>query len=212
MPRPTSLNIVLNGVPKSVPVADGSEPLLFVLRNKLDQVGPKIGCGAEQCGVCTVLVNGAAVRACCAEVKSVPNGADVRTLDGLADKGHGHGHGKPARLHALQRAFIEEQAAQCAFCSNGMIMSALAWLNGRAARGERDVPSDDEVKRFLSGKGPGAVSVTLCRCGAHLRIVRAIQRAARDMRRGDHFDRGRSNDDDDDCYDDDRSGPFKGGR
>lgn len=206
MPRSTSLNIVLNGVPKSVPIADGSEPLLLVLRNKLDQIGPKIGCGAEQCGVCTVLVNGAAVRACCAEVKSIPGGADVRTLDGLAEKGHGHG--KPKRLHALQRAFIDEQAAQCAFCANGMIMSALAWLNGRAARGERDVPSDDEVKRFLSGKGPGAVSVALCRCGAHLRIVRAIQRAAKDMRRGD-FDRGRP-DDDDDCYDDDRSGPFKG--
>ena len=89
-------------------------------------------------------------------------------------------------------------------------MSALAWLDGRAARGERDVPSDEEVKRFLSGKGPGAVSVTLCRCGAHLRIVRAIQRAARDMRHGG-FDR-RRDDDDDDCYDDDRSGPFKGGR
>jgi aerobic-type carbon monoxide dehydrogenase small subunit (CoxS/CutS family) len=207
MPRPTSLNIVLNGVAKSVPVADGSEPLLLVLRNKLDQIGPKIGCGAEQCGVCTVLVNGAAVRACCAEVQSIPGGADVRTLDGLAEKGHGHG--KPKRLHALQRAFIEEQAAQCAFCANGMIMSALAWLNGRAGRGERDAPSDEEVKRFLSGKGPGAVSVTLCRCGAHLRIVRAIQRAARDMRRGDSFERGRP-DDDDDCYDDDRSGPFKG--
>lgn len=204
MPRPTSLNIVLNGVAKSVPVADGSEPLLFVLRNKLDQIGPKIGCGAEQCGVCTVLVNGAAVRSCSAEVKSIPGGADVRTLDGLA----ANGHGRPTRLHALQRAFIDEQAAQCAFCANGMIMSALAWLNGRAARGERDVPSDDEVKRFLSGKGPGAVSVTLCRCGAHLRIVRAIQRAAKDMRHGG-FDHGRP-DDDDDCYDDDRSGPFKG--
>jgi len=202
MPRPTSLNIVLNGVPKSVPVADGSEPLLFVLRNKLDQIGPKIGCGAEQCGVCTVLVNGRAVRSCSAEVQSIPGGADVRTLDGLADKGHGQG--RPKRLHALQRAFIDEQAAQCAFCSNGMIMSALAWLEGRR---ERDVPSDEEVKRFLSGKGPGAVAVTLCRCGAHLRIVRAIQRAARDMRRGD-FDHGHS--DDDDCYDDDRSGPFKG--
>ncbi|HEU5296927.1 MAG TPA: 2Fe-2S iron-sulfur cluster-binding protein [Burkholderiaceae bacterium] len=205
MPRPTQLNIMLNGTPKSVPVTDGSEPLLFVLRNKLDQVGPKIGCGAQQCGVCTVLVNGAPIRACCAEVQSIPGGADVRTLDGLAEKGHGNG--KP-RLHALQRAFIEEQAAQCAFCSNGMIMSALAWLNGRAGRGERDVPSDDEVKRFLSGKGPGAVAVTLCRCGAHLRIVRAIQRAAKEMRRGEHFDRGRP--DDDDCYDDDRSGPFKG--
>jgi aerobic-type carbon monoxide dehydrogenase small subunit (CoxS/CutS family) len=205
MPRPTSLNIVLNGVAKSVPVADGSEPLLFVLRNKLDQIGPKVGCGAEQCGVCTVLVNGAAVRSCSAEVRSIPGGADVRTLDGLAEDKHG----RPKRLHPLQRAFIDEQAAQCAFCSNGMIMSALAWLNGRASRGERDVPSDEEVKRFLSGKGPGAVSVTLCRCGAHLRIVRAIQRAAKDMRRGDYFDRGRP-EDDDDCYDDDRSGPFRG--
>jgi len=206
MSRPTSLNIVLNGVAKSVPVADGSEPLLFVLRNKLDQIGPKIGCGAEQCGVCTVLVNGAAVRSCSAEVGSIPGGAHVHTLDGLAE----NKHGRPTRLHALQRAFIEEQAAQCAFCSNGMIMSALAWLNGRAARGERDVPSDEEVKRFLSGKGPGAVAVTLCRCGAHLRIVRAIQRAAKDMRHGG-FERGHP-DDDDDCYDDDRSGPFKGGR
>src|SRR5262249_27061632 len=145
MPRPTSLNIVLNGVHKSVPVTDGSEPLLFVLRNKLDQIGPKVGCGAQQCGVCTVLVNGAAVRACCAEVSSIPGGAEVHTLDGLAAR---NGQGRPQRLHPLQRAFIEEQAAQCAFCSNGMIMSALAWLNGRAARGERDVPSDDEVKRF----------------------------------------------------------------
>jgi nicotinate dehydrogenase subunit A len=204
MPRSTSLNIMLNGVPKSVPVADGSEPLLFVLRNKLDQFGPKIGCGAEQCGVCTVLVNGAAVRACTAEVGSIPGGADVRTLDGLAV----NAHGTTRRLHALQRAFIEEQAAQCGFCTNGMIMSALAWLNGRAARGERDVPSDDEVKRFLSGKGPGAVSVTLCRCGAHLRIVRAIQRAAQDMRRGD-FDRGRDGDDDE-GHEHDRGGPFKG--
>ena len=206
MPRPTTLNIVLNGVHKSVPVTDGSEPLLYVLRNKLDQVGPKIGCGAEQCGVCTVLVNGRAVRSCCAEVQSIAGGSEVRTLDGLAEKGHGHG--KPERLHALQRAFIEEQAAQCAFCSNGMIMSALAWLEARRDRG---VPSEDEVKAFLSGKGPGAVSVTLCRCGAHLRIVRAIQRAARDMRHGG-FDRGRPDDDNDDCYDDDRSGPFKGGR
>jgi nicotinate dehydrogenase subunit A len=206
MPKPTSLNIMLNGVAKSVPVADSSEPLLFVLRNKLDQIGPKVGCGVEQCGVCTVLVNGTAVRSCTTEVKSIPGGAEVLTLDGLAT----NKHGRPKGLHPLQRAFIEEQAAQCAFCSNGMIMSALAWLNGRAARGERDVPSDEEVKRFLSGKGPGALSITLCRCGAHLRIVRAIQRAAKDMRRGD-FDRGRP-DDDDDCYDDDRSGPFKGGR
>jgi nicotinate dehydrogenase subunit A len=204
MPRPTSLNIVLNGVAKSVPVTDGSEPLLFVLRNKLDQIGPKVGCGAQQCGVCTVLVNGAAVRACSAEVQSIPGGAEVLTLDGLAE----NKRGGPLRLHALQRAFVEEQAAQCGFCSNGMIMSALAWLNGRSGRGEHGVPSDAEVKRFLSGKGPGAVSVTLCRCGAHLRIVRAIQRAAKDMHRGD-FDRGRP-DDDDDHYDDDRSGPFKG--
>jgi nicotinate dehydrogenase subunit A len=199
MPTPTSLNIVLNGVAKSVPVADGSEPLLFVLRNRLDQIGPKIGCGAQQCGVCTVLVNGAAVRACMAEVHSIPGGAEVLTLDGLA----ANGHGRVDRLHALQRAFIEEQAAQCGFCSNGMIMSALAWLNGRGARGEHGVPSDEEVKHFLSGKGPGAVSVTLCRCGAHLRIVRAIQRAAKDMRHGD-VDRDRRGDEDD-SNDDDRS-------
>jgi len=204
MPRPTTLNIVLNGTPKSVPVADDSEPLLFVLRNQLDQIGPKIGCGASQCGVCTVLVNGSAVRACSVEVNAISGGAEVLTLDGLADSKPG----RTRRLHALQRAFIDEQAAQCAFCSNGIIMSALAWLN---ARGDRGVPSDDEVKRFLSGKGPGAVSATLCRCGAHLRIVRAIQRAAKDMRHGG-FDHGRPEDDDDDGHDDDRGGPFKGGR
>ena len=203
MPTPTSLNIVLNGAAKSVSVADGSEPLLFVLRNKLDQIGPKIGCGAQQCGVCTVLVNGAAVRACMAEVKSIPGGAEVLTLDGLAT----NEHGKADRLHVLQRAFIEEQAAQCGFCSNGMIMSALAWLNGRAARGERGVPSDEEVKHFLSGKGPGAVSVTLCRCGAHLRIVRAIQRAARDWHHVDS-DRDRRGDGED-WDDDDRSARSK---
>ncbi len=201
MPTAMSLNIVLNGAAKSIPVADNSEPLLFVLRNKLEQIGPKIGCGASHCGVCTVLVNGAAVRSCVAPVGTIPAGAAVTTLDGLAVKGHG----QAPHLHALQRAFIEEQAAQCGFCSNGMIMSALAWLNGRAAQGERGVPSEEEVKRFLSGKGPGAVSVALCRCGAHLRIVRAIRRAAKELggwQDNRDGDAGRA-------YDDERHAAFK---
>jgi aerobic-type carbon monoxide dehydrogenase small subunit (CoxS/CutS family) len=167
MPRPTSLNIFLNGAPKSVPVTDASEPLLYVLRNKLDQVGPKIGCGAEQCGVCTVLVNGRAVRSCCAEVQSIPGGADVRTLDGLADKGQGHG--RPRRLHALQRAFIDEQAAQCGYCIAGMIMRAQALLDANPT------PTDAEIRRHMAPN--------LCRCGTHVRILRAIRRVAQQATR-----------------------------
>jgi nicotinate dehydrogenase subunit A len=187
----------VNGAARQAHV-EPDAPLLYILRNDFELSGPRFGCGLSQCGACTVLVDGKPMRSCVAPVVAVA-GKEITTLEGLGSKD---------KLHPLQKAFIEEQAAQCGFCTNGMIMSALAWLNGRAARGERDVPSDDEVKRFLSGKGPGAVSVTLCRCGAHLRIVRAIQRAAQDMRRGD-FDRGRS-DEDDEGYDHDRGGPFKG--
>jgi aerobic-type carbon monoxide dehydrogenase small subunit (CoxS/CutS family) len=119
-----------------------------------------------------VLVNGAIVRSCVVQLQNVADGAQVTTLDGL---------GTAAAPHPLQRAFIQEQAGQCAFCINGMIVGALGWLQGRFAAGNRAVPSEDEIKQFLSGKLPGSTFVYLCRCGTHLRIVRAIQRAAKEM-------------------------------
>ena len=173
----TTLNIVLNGVPKTASVPDGTEPLLYVLRNQLEQAGPKFGCGIAQCGACTVLVNGAIVRSCTTACSSVASGSEISTLDGLAKN-----PGKPnEKLHPLQSAFVAEQAAQCAFCMNGMIMGAKGWIDGRVAAGNKSVPTEDEIKQFLSVKSPGAPQVYFCRCGAHTRIVRAIQRAAREM-------------------------------
>jgi aerobic-type carbon monoxide dehydrogenase small subunit (CoxS/CutS family) len=173
----TTLNIVLNGKPVSAPVADAAEPLLFVLRNQLDQKGPKFGCGIAQCGACTVLVDGAIVRSCTRACSTVPGGAQVGTLDGLASSA-----GTPAEtLHPLQAAFIAEQAAQCAFCINGMVMGAKGWLDRRIAGGNRSVPSSDEIMQFLAGKSSDSALVYICRCGAHTRIVRAIRRAAKEM-------------------------------
>jgi nicotinate dehydrogenase subunit A len=172
MPTSRTMNLVVNGQAQTVSVPDNTEPLLFVLRNQLGQQGPKFGCGVAQCGACTVLVNGAIVRSCVVQLQNVADGAQVTTLDGL---------GTAAAPHPLQRAFIQEQAGQCAFCINGMIVGALGWLQGRFAAGNRAVPSEDEIKQFLSGKLPGSTFVYLCRCGTHLRIVRAIQRAAKEM-------------------------------
>ncbi len=173
----TTLNIVLNGTPRAVPVPDSTEPLLFVLRNQLDQQGPKFGCGIAQCGSCTVLVDGLPVRSCVTPCSAIAPGAAVGTLDGLARQ-----NGKSApKLHPLQTAFIEEQAAQCGFCMNGIVMGAMAWLDKRIAAGNKAVPGDDEIKLFLSGKAAGSAAVYLCRCGAHNRVVRAIQRAAKEM-------------------------------
>jgi aerobic-type carbon monoxide dehydrogenase small subunit (CoxS/CutS family) len=182
----TTLNISLNGQPRSAAVADDTEPLLYALRNRLDQVGPKFGCGVSQCGACTVLVNGTEIRSCVVQVKAIAQGAEVSTLDGLAPaaaRARGLRAGTPAAataMHPMQRAFITEQAGQCAFCMNGMIMGALAWMNRRLAAGNHAVPTEAEVQQFLSGKGD-SVNVYLCRCGAHGRIVRAIQRAAGEM-------------------------------
>jgi aerobic-type carbon monoxide dehydrogenase small subunit (CoxS/CutS family) len=174
MPART-FNLSVNGQARTVSVADDTEPLLFVLRNQLDQRGPKFGCGISQCGACTVLVNGTITRSCVALARTIPDGAQVTTLDGL---------GTAAAPHPLQRAFIEEQAGQCAFCVNGMIVGALGWLQGRFAAGNRAVPTEDEIKQFLSGKLSTTAPLSfvyLCRCGTHPRIVRAIQRAAKEM-------------------------------
>ena len=133
-------------------------PLLYILRNDLELNGPKFGCGLAQCGACTVLVDGKPVRSCVATVASVAN-RRITTIEGL---------GTVERLHPLQRAFIEEQACQCGFCGNGMVMAAKALLD----RNPR--PTAGDVRAALNGH--------LCRCASHNRIVRAVQRAATEMR------------------------------
>ena len=154
MPQPrTAVRIRVNGVDHDVS-AEPDTPLLYVLRNELSLNGPKFGCGLGQCGACTVHVDGAPRRSCVTAVSAVA-GKDVVTLEGL---------GTPDRPHPLQQAFIDEQAAQCGYCINGMIMRAAALL----ARTPR--PSRDDI---LS-----AMDANLCRCGTHMRIVRAIERAA----------------------------------
>ena len=147
-----SLNV--NGRPRTVDVEPGSM-LLYALRNDLELNGPKFGCGLGQCGACTVIVDGATVRSCSMPVSAAQN-RQITTLEGL---------GTVARPHPIQAAFIEEQAGQCAYCMNGMIMTAKVLLDKNPS------PSDAEIKTALARN--------LCRCGSHLRIVRAIKRAAR---------------------------------
>ena len=149
-----SLNV--NGSRHSVP-AEPDTPLLYVLRNDLALNGAKFGCGLAQCGACTVLVAGHPIRSCITEVGSIGD-AEITTIEGL---------GTIERPHPLQRAFIEEQAAQCGYCINGMIMTAKDLLE----RNPR--PTEQEVRAGLAGN--------LCRCGTHGRIIRAVLRAAHEM-------------------------------
>ena len=135
---------------------DPRTPLLYVLRNDLGLQGPKFGCGLGQCGACTVVMDGTAVRSCSLSVTSARNRA-ITTLEGL---------GTVANPHPLQRAFVAEQAAQCGMCMNGMIMTAKVLLDRNPA------PSVAQIKEALDGN--------LCRCASHLRVVRAVQRAARE--------------------------------
>jgi nicotinate dehydrogenase subunit A len=146
-----SLNV--NGVSHSVP-AEPDTPLLYVLRNDLELNGAKFGCGLAQCGACTVLIDGKAVRSCVTPISAVEKGT-ITTLEGL---------GSVDKPHPLQQAFIEEQAAQCGYCINGMIMSAKELLD------RNPQPSEGDVRTALAGN--------LCRCGTHNRIVRAVLRAA----------------------------------
>jgi nicotinate dehydrogenase subunit A len=129
-------------------------PLLYVLRNDLELNGPKFGCGMAQCGACTVLMDGNAIRSCVTPISAVQN-KPVTTLEGL---------GTTKKLHRIQQAFIDEQAAQCGYCINGMIMTTKALLD------KTPKPTDTEIKRALDGN--------LCRCGTHLRILRAVKRAS----------------------------------
>ena len=173
MPTSLTINLLLNGDPTSVSVADDTEPLLYVLRNQLKQVGPKFGCGVAQCGACTVLINGAVRRSCVTAMNTLNSGDAVTTLDGLAPS--------PNNPHPLQQALLDHQAGQCAYCINGIIMGAYQWLQTRHGSGNRAVPTDDEVKNFLTGVGQTPPFVYLCRCGAHLRMIRAIQQASQEM-------------------------------
>ena len=132
-------------------------PLLYVLRNDAGLNGAKFGCGLGQCGACTVIVDGAVARSCITPIASVER-AKVTTLEGLGGLGAG------ASLHKLQQAFLDEQAAQCGYCTSSMIMTAKALLD------RNPHPQDDEIKQ--------ALVKNLCRCGSHLRIVKAVRRAA----------------------------------
>ena len=150
-----AISFNLNGQPVTVKVDDPQMPLLYALRDDLGLHGPRFGCGLGQCGACTVHLEGKAVRSCVTPVSTAAH-RSVTTLEGL-----GNGH----RLHVLQQAFIDEQAMQCGYCMNGMIMQAAAFLQ------TNEDPSDAEIKSALANN--------LCRCGSHLRILRAIRRAAK---------------------------------
>jgi len=152
MPTPFTLRV--NGTACSVRV-EPDTPLLYVLRDDLKLNGPKFGCGQAQCGACSVLIDGLEQRSCVYPVRSASKGS-ITTIEGL---------GTAQNPSALQRAFIREQACQCGYCSNGMIIAAQALL----ARNR--TPSETEVKQALEGH--------LCRCGAHNRIVRAVLRASK---------------------------------
>src|ERR1043165_8932508 len=149
-----SYKLRVNGRAVTVDSWDPAQPLLYLLRNAMGLHGPKFGCGLGQCGACTVLIDGKAARSCMTPVKQA-EGRAITTIEGL---------GTPEKPDAVQAAFIAEQAAQCGYCTNGMVMTAKALL----ARTPK--PSIEQIKQALEGN--------LCRCGTHTRILRAIQRAS----------------------------------
>jgi nicotinate dehydrogenase subunit A len=149
----TTISLRINGQPVEVN-AMADTPLLLILRNDLCLNGPKYGCGLGECGACTVIIDGVAARSCVIPLSGSAN-RDITTLEGLGSK---------AAPHPVQQAFIDEQAAQCGYCMNGMIMTAKALLDR--------IPdaSDEQIRNELSGN--------LCRCGTHVEILRAVRRAA----------------------------------
>tara|TARA_R110002167_G_scaffold12430_14_gene52716 strand:+ start:106 stop:570 length:465 start_codon:yes stop_codon:yes gene_type:complete len=137
---------------------EADTPLLYVLRDYLELNGPKFGCGLAQCGSCKILVNGKSINSCMIPISSIGD-AEIITLEGLTtNKG---------KLHAVQQAFVDEQAAQCGYCLNGMVMTAVGLLNSNSN------PDEMEIKTALQGN--------LCRCGTHTRIIRAIKTAAKSL-------------------------------
>ena len=151
-----TLTLTVNGAARSVEV-DPDTPLLYVLRNDLELTGTKFGCGLAQCGACTVLLAGRAVRSCVTPVSAVA-GQAVTTIEGL---------GSPTQPDPVQAAFIAEQAAQCGYCTAGMVVTARAFLE------QNRKPTEADVKQALAGN--------LCRCGSHVRVIRAVLRAAAAM-------------------------------
>jgi aerobic-type carbon monoxide dehydrogenase small subunit (CoxS/CutS family) len=151
------LNLKVNGRSHSVD-ADPATPLLFVLSDDLDLRGPKFGCGLGQCGSCTVLADGRAIRSCVTPVGTMTN-AEIVTLDGLATS---------SGPHPIQRAFIEQQASQCGFCLSGVILTAKAFLDANPRA------TDAQIEQALSG--------VLCRCFTNVRMLEAIRRYAREAR------------------------------
>jgi nicotinate dehydrogenase subunit A len=154
IPHAGPLTLTVNGASRTIEGASPDTPLLYILRNDFELNGPKYGCGLGQCGACAVIVDGQPTRSCVVPA-SVAIGREVTTLEGL---------GTPTALHPVQRAFIDEQAAQCGYCLNGMIMSAKALLD------RNPYPDDDAIR--------DALRYNLCRCGTHFEIVKAVRRAA----------------------------------
>lgn len=155
-----SVALQVNGKQSTVQVDDPNMPLLYALRNDMEMRGPRFGCGLGQCGSCTVIIDGQAVRSCMTPISRAA-GRKITTLEGL---------GTPEKPHPLQQAFIDEQAVQCGYCINGMIMQSKSLLD------KNPNPSEEQINQALADN--------LCRCGTHIRIVRAVQRAAKAMRRG----------------------------
>jgi aerobic-type carbon monoxide dehydrogenase small subunit (CoxS/CutS family) len=155
----------VNGTAHDVDV-DPVTPLLYVLRNDIGCRGPRFGCGLGQCGACTVLIKGEAVRSCIRPMSGV-QGAEITTLEGVAQKGV---------LHPVQQAWIDEQAPQCGFCQNGQILTAIALLN------RTPNPTDAQIRQGMSG--------TLCRCMTYYRIQTAIKRAAKTIATGPEAGKG----------------------
>jgi len=151
----SAISLKVNGRAHTVDV-DPTTPLLYVLSDDLELRGPKFGCGLGQCGACTVLIRGRAIRSCVTPVSTVVN-ADITTLEGL---------GTVENPHPIQRAFIDEQAAQCGFCLSGVILTAKALLD------QNPKATDPEIRQAMSG--------VLCRCFTHTRMMRAIKRYARE--------------------------------
>ncbi|HSN20639.1 MAG TPA: (2Fe-2S)-binding protein [Usitatibacter sp.] len=153
---PETISMTVNGRAEAI-TAEPQTPLLYVLRNDLGLAGPKFGCGLGQCGACTVHMDGVAIRSCATPVASA-RGTRITTLEGLKQGG---------ALHAVQQAFVDEQAAQCGYCINGWIMTAAALLEANPNA------TEDDIRRGLSG--------LKCRCGTHMAILRAVKLAASRM-------------------------------
>ncbi len=152
---PSSMPLNVNGRATAVEVDDPDMPLLYALRNNLGLHGPRFGCGLGQCGSCTVHIDGEAVRSCVTPLSALAPGQRIVTLEGL---------GSPENPHRVQKAFMDEQAVQCGYCINGMIMQAAAFL------AKSPKPTEAEIREALANN--------ICRCGTHVRILRAVKRAS----------------------------------